>query len=438
MKPEAAISFNALVEHYLGTRLPCRLSDRVSFSELSAEAQGVILRLLALMKRSSCPATEINSQMIWLLASVTPGMLPPAWGGHIPPVTSQGRHKKLDDYVIKKMHTSVNRRPVYIDIGCGFPPATTIDTAERLPDWSVFGIDRSFSRYVLYDVDGNYACFNRHGKLQYLQAQKKPLNEHSSVTNDRFNSLFTELCPQLHIFDEHSSAAVKKDGYRLVYNHIRDFEGQNLKFLKSDIDNLQLPPARTVRCMNVLLYFEKGIRESLLSKIFTLIDDGGLLITGFNHPCGIYARYSVYTKDKAGVRPLEFSFSLDNLRPLGVGPWLTLADDDREAELLADLTGAIRADRRFWADFNPYVDLLRAKYGICNRDDGGFISFTEDFRNASFGETMERVSALWSQLADEGYTDGAIEALGRAGYHAWKNPVGDIAVSPPDGSLSKT
>jgi hypothetical protein len=50
------------------------------------------------------------------------------------------------------------------------------------------------------------------GKLQYLQVQKKPLNEHSSVTRDRFSSLFAELFPQLHIFDEHSSATVKKDG----------------------------------------------------------------------------------------------------------------------------------------------------------------------------------------------------------------------------------
>jgi hypothetical protein len=85
-------------------------------------------------------------------------------------------------------------------------------------------------------------------------------------------------------------------------------------------------PASTI----ALIYIVDIIRESVLSKIFTLIDDGGLLITGFNHPFGIYARYSVYTKDKTGVSPLEFSFSMDNLRPLGVGPWLTLADEDRE------------------------------------------------------------------------------------------------------------
>ena len=176
----------------------------------------------------------------------------------------------------------------------------------------------------------------------------------------------------------------------------------------------------------------------MLSKICTLIDDNGIAITGFNHPFGIYARYSVYTKGKTGVVPSEFSFSLDNLRPLGVGPWLTLADHDREAELLADLTAAIRADRRFWVEFNHYVDMLRSKKGICDRDDSGFINFTQDSSKVPPGTIMEKVSALWAQLEVEGYTDGAIEALGRAGYQAWKNPVGDIAVFPPDGSLTGT
>jgi hypothetical protein len=435
MESSEARPFNALVKQHLGAQLPDRLADRISFSNLAPEAQDVILRLLALMKRSGCPATEINSQMIWLLASVTPGMLPSAWGGRIPPLTLTGRHKKLDDYIMAQTCCSTGRQPVYIDLGCGFPPVTTIDTAKRFPGWSVFGADRSFLSYVLYDADGNYACFNRHGRLEYVQAQAKPLNEHTRKTKERFNSLYAELRPRLKIMAAHASATVERNGNKLIYNHIRDFERENLRFLKADIDTLHLPLASAVRCMNVLLYFAKDIRELMLSRICTLIDDSGLLITGFNHPFGIYARYSVYKKDKTGVHPCEFSFSLDNLRPLGIGPWATLADEDREAELLADLTAAIRADSRFWTEFNPYVDRLREQYGICGRDKDGFIRFTEDVRNAGPGTILGKASALWKQLEGEGYTDGAIEALGRAGYQAWKNPVGDIAVLPPRGSL---
>jgi hypothetical protein len=58
------ISFNSLVEKTLGARLPSSLADNISFPQLSNEARGVILRMLALMKRSSCPATEFNPHMI--------------------------------------------------------------------------------------------------------------------------------------------------------------------------------------------------------------------------------------------------------------------------------------------------------------------------------------------------------------------------------------
>ena len=230
MESAETTSFNSLIEGFLGTGLPSRLSDGISFPELSTDAKGVILRLLTLMKRSSCPATEFNSQMIWLLASVTPGMLPSAWGGRIPPVTSPGRHKKLDDYVVKQSQASSNRPSVYIDLGCGFPPVTTIDTARQLPDWSVFGVDRSFTRYALYDVDGNYACFNRNGILQYFQDQANPLNERPIAAKDHFNSLFTDLYPRLQVVDEHSSVTVGRNGNKLVYNPVRDLEEKNLKF----------------------------------------------------------------------------------------------------------------------------------------------------------------------------------------------------------------
>ncbi len=94
-----------------------------------------------------------------------------------------------------------------------------------------------------------------------------------------------------------ASETFEKDGNRLVYNHIKDFEAENLKFIESDIEDLQLPPARVIRCMNVLLYFEKSVRERMRLSMGALLDDGGILISGFNHPFGIYARYAVYKKD---------------------------------------------------------------------------------------------------------------------------------------------
>ncbi|MFC1505244.1 hypothetical protein ACFL5W_01875, partial [Thermodesulfobacteriota bacterium] len=417
---------------FLGARLPGRLADKAQFEALPAEAKEFILRMLVLMKRASFPATEFNSHMVKLLFVVNPAMLPSAWGGEIPPLTSPGRHRKLDAYVTQQTWHLNSGPPVFIDLGCGFPPVTTADTAKSMPDWSVIGVDRTFARYLLYDAKGNYACFNRKGKFKYLQMFKKFLHDNPKKTQDRFEFLFARLQPSIKIFDDHHSETVEKDGNRLVYNHVRDFEAQNLKFVESDIEALQSPTARVIRCMNLLLYFEKRVRQRMRQSIGDLLDDGGLLISGFNHPLGIYARYTVDKKDSTGLKPCEFAFSPDNLRPLGIGPWVTIKGEDENAELLADLTGTIRADLRFWADFNQYVDVLRAEYGICRRDNDGFIYFTDEMRTAPPNIIMQKTTALWNQLEAEGYTDGAVEALVRAGYQAWKNPVGDISVVPPD------
>ncbi len=428
-------SFNALAEQFLGARLPDALIDGFSFQHLPPDGRDFILRMLALMKRAEYPATEFNPLIIWMISAVTPRMLPSAWGGRIPPLTAPGRHRKLDAYVSRQTHSSGNGKPVFIDLGCGFPPATTADTARHLPDWTVFGVDRSFARYALYDADGDYACFNGDGEFEYFQPRRKPLHDNPRAARERFETLFKEMRSMLTISGEGAAEIFGKDGARLVCNPVQAFETENLKFIESDIRELRLSPAGAVRCMNVILYFPKSVRERMRAHIGTLLDDGGILITGFNHPFGIYARYAVYKKVGENLSPVEFAFSMDNLRPLGIGPWVTLADADEEAELLADLTAALRRDPVFWPDFNRRVDALQAETGVCIRGDDGFIQFAEDVRTAPPQAMMEKTAALWRRIDAEGYTDGAVKALRRAGYTAWKNPVGDIGVLPPPGAL---
>ena len=428
-------SFNSLVEQSLGRRLPDALAERVSMDEMSPESRGVTRRLLTLMQRAACPATEFTPHMIWLLSTVTPGMLPPAWGGRIPPVTAPGRHRKLDTLVSRRNGSGRGKRPVFVDLGCGFPPLTTVDTARHLPDWSVFGVDRSFAPYVLYDAADNYACFGADGSFQYFQPQMKPLHENPAESRARFESLFKQLSPALNTDNDGASLTVEKNGNRLVRNHIRDFEDRHLRFIEADIEVLQVPPARSIRCMNVLLYFEKSLRDRLRSLVGSLLDYGGELICGFNHPAGIYARYAIYKRETHGASPVEFAFSPDNLRPLGIGPFLTIQEEDEEAELLADLTGAIRADPTFWPGFHRFVDTQRSQLGICRRGKDGYNQFPPEAQSALPPETMRKTAELWRWVEAAGYVDGAVAALSRAGYKVWKNPVGDIAVLPPEGSL---
>jgi hypothetical protein len=431
------ISFNDLVEQHLGRRLPAALAGMIDLAALPPEAQEIVRRMLALMQRAAYPASEFNPLMLHLLGVVTPAMLPAAWGGRIPPVTLPGRHRKLDAYLAQQRWPADSGRPVLVDLGCGFPPVTTAETAAALAHWTVFGVDRAFAPYVLYDAAGHYASFDREGRFQYFQPRSKPLHADAAEARARFEALFAAMAPLLEPGAGRAGRTVEQDGHKLVADQVRDFETPHLKFIEADLEALRLPPARVVRCMNVLLYFESKARRRMLAAIAARLADEGLLLAGFNHPCGIYARYTVYRKAAAGLAPVEFAFGADNLRPLGVGPWLALQAEDAEAEFLADLTGAIRSDRAFWPDFNRAVDAQLAELGVCRRGADGFNRFPGEVLNAPPKTLWDKTRALWRTLAGAGYTDGAVAALRRAGYRAWKNPVGDIAVRPPDGALDR-
>ena len=427
-------SFNDLVEQFLGTRLPQQMAEAVSMSELHPEAQGFVMRLLALMKRSGYSVTNFNSHLIRWISTTVPAFLPNAWGGRIPPLTIPGRHKKFDRYVAGQNRTPGSEPHIFVDVGCGFPPVTSAETARKLPEWQIYGIDRSFADYVLYDLNGHYACFDQKDGFQYFQASMHPsgraLYTDPAGTKNNFNKLFAELAPLLPKSNGAKSETVEKDGRKLIHNHIRDFETDNLTFIKSDLEELNIQPAKVIRCMNVMIYFKPEKRKEMLLKAGEILDDDGIMIVGTNG-FGTQSRYAIYQKGANGMFPSEYSFSPDNLGNIVFMPWLTMQENDPEATLLADLSATIRADRSFWPDFSNRMDELLQEGGIC-RDSDGFFHFPEEMTPI---EVMNKFAVLWQQMDKEGYTDSAVEVLGRAGYDAWKNPVGDIAVRPPANSL---
>ncbi len=429
-------SFDTLVEQFLGIRLPQQMAGAISLSELPPYAQDFTMRMLALMKRAGYSATGFNPIFIRWLSATIPSVLPDAWGGRIPPITLPDRHRKLDAYVDGQNWLPGKDPHVFVDVGCGFPPVTAADTAHRLPDWHVFGVDRSFADYVLYDINGHYACFGQKGEFQYFQASMdftgRALYADPDATRKQFNKLFSDIFPLLRNSDGTTSETAEKDGNKLIHNHIRDFETGNLTLIKSDIAELRLRPAKVIRFMNVLLYFKHGIRKKMLTQVCELLDDDGILIAGTNG-LGVQSRYAVYQKGTDGLFPKEFAFGLDNLGHIVFMPWYTIHENDPEAILLADLARAIRADNSFWPDFTNRTDGLLQHQGICRRGTDGFLHFPEE--EMTPGEFVEKNVMLWREMDEEGYADGAVAVLERAGYEAWKNPVGDIAVRPPANSL---
>jgi hypothetical protein len=437
MNQPAAYSFNTLVAHFLGGRLPEAMAAAIAFPALPADVKRFITRMLVLMRKAGFPVTDFTPVLIWQLSNVIPGFLPCAWSGRVPPLTLPKRNAKLDSYVVK--HTWPDRlvTPVFVDMGCGFPPITTTDAAAALSGWRVFGVDRSFSDYVVFDGDGNYACFNGQGVFQYFQPRMDRagirMYQNPAEVRLRFEKVFEDLHPLLSKATDQTSESVEKNGNKLIHHPIRDYEAPNLKFIESEMEDVQVPPAHAIRCMNTLIYFEPEVRQRMLVQAGALLADTGILIVGANLMSGASCRYAVYRRDNQSVEATEFALGLDNLRPISVMPWYTLHDDDPEAILLADVIRQVRADRPFWRVFTGRLDELMAQYGLFQRDSNGFLYAPEGEEFA--GDFAERASRLWRQVEEEGFTDGAVDALNRAGFAAWKNPVGDIAIRPSSGPL---
>ena len=428
--------FNDLVEQYLGAPLPQNLAASINYQKFPPDTQAFIRRMLFLMKRAGYCVEQFNLALMRWLSITIPTNLPRAWGGRIPPITLPGRHQKLDTYVAHEYRPPFANAPVYVDIGCGFPPVTTADTARALPDWQIYGVDRSFADYVLYDEAGHYACFDHNGEFQYFQATIDPsgraLYEDPSGTRQRFESLYADLAPRLPKSDENVSQRIEKDGNRLIQNHIRDFETDNLTLIKNDLMELDLPPAMVIRCMNILIYFDIKSRKKMLAHTGKLLDDEGMLIVGTNG-YSIQTRYAIYRKNNDGLSPTEFAFSLDNLGHIVFMPWFTMHENDPEAMLLAGLAGTARRDRQFWQSFSGRLDELLKTQGVCARGSDGFLQpLTEEL---TLVEYFQKNAAIWRQLEDEGYPGRTVEALERAGYKAWINGVGDIAIEPQPGIL---
>ena len=429
-------SFGDLVDRYLGVRLPQQMTAPVSLPDLPADTRDFILRVLQLMKRAGYSPTGFTPHLIQWVTVTAPNILPGAWGGRIPPLTLAGRHKKLDDYVADRSRAAGRKPPVFVDVGCGFPPLTSTDTSRRFPKWHIYGVDRSFADYVLYDAQGHYACFDHTGKFQYFQAlmtaSGRAMYSDPQGTRNRFETLFEVLRPLLENAKPGASQTVEKDGNRLVSNHIRDFEADNLTFVQSDMEQLRLPTADVIRCMNVLIYFPAGSRKKMLRKMGAMLDNGGFLIAGTNG-LGVQTRYAVYEKSENDLAASEFAISLDNLGPIVFMPWFTIHENDPESLLLTEVMAAVRSDRSFWADFSGRIDELLDSCGICQRGPDGFLHFPDPEMPPA--EYMEKNAALWRQIQEDGYAGSVVHSLKKGGYDAWVNSVGDIAIRPPENSL---
>jgi SAM-dependent methyltransferase len=343
----------------------------------------------------------------------------------VPPFTLPGRHRKIDEYLRSNQWASFEPGTVMLDMGCGFPPQTSIDASEAFPQWRIVGVDPTFEEYLLYDERENYACLDRTGNVRYFQATRPDeflrLYSDRTATIQSFSQAFAQLVRTLPS-DDGTLSTAEQSGRRLVRHPMSTYERPNLKFVQGGFGSSGLPEAGIVRSFNVLMYYDADFRREAEEWVARALQPGGLFVCGRDDSDSLNAHYSVYRKEGDRLVEKEFAFGVEMVRHC---VWFTLHDGERETWRLAHLLGILRSDREFLRDYDGRLDALLAENRLAIRDEHGHL--VEPPNPIEPARAMPLYHQIVRDIEAE-FGDRAVAVLQRAGLHAWRNPVGHIAV----------
>jgi len=402
--------------------------DALALSTQSETVKGILERQFRAMKQTRFQATDFTDDLARTLYAVL-NIFTKTWNGTPPPITFAGRHRKLDTYITCNRWWEFPLSGTLLDLGCGFPPLTTVDTAKNLPEWRIIGADPTIPHFIVYDELGDYATFNKTGDVLYFQghdARFGAFTQDPSGTKAYFSQLFRSLMDRQQELGAHEGTPIEFNGGRLVTNPIGAYESPNLSFQTAGIGAVDIQGVDVVRCLNVLVYFDRPFRDKALSWFTEIVRDGGLILCGENSLCSISSRYTVFQREQGRLVEKEFAIGIDTLRvPYDVIPWWAFYNDEVEMNRQAIVVAQIRADTAFRRDFDNRFDALLAEQRLFKRGTDGYL--------ISWGSEMpadknERLAQINEQLDQEGYVEGAVTVLKQAGYNAWRNCVGHISV----------
>ena len=385
------------------------------------------------MQRHGLGAHNFSELAAWFIAEFIPKLLPGAWNNAVPPITLKGRHALLDKYLTENDWYAINLGDSMLDLGCGFPPETTIDTANAHPDLQILGADPSFGKYLLEDEDAHYACFDENCELLYFQASSFDINAWESVfadpaaTRARFLAHLLSAKDDLDAIGE-GFGSIERDGVNLQQNPVLQYAKSNLSFTQQGIGSDFDQRFNVIRCMNVLIYFDRDFRHKTFGWAAGSLQDGGLLITGMDWAATRSARIAINQCVDGELKPREMAISIDNLRPLDIAPWFTLVEGDYETVGMVEISRALRSDRSFVGDFDLRMDELLDAHNLCARKENGYLG---TIPADSPPDAIDKVSGeIISTIISDGFVDQAVESLNRQGIEARRNCIDFISVNP--------
>lgn len=424
------MSQREFVDGLNGTYFAGRLSPAVLESVATlpidrSDARAMIERVFRLMQRAGLPAEDVSPFQGGMLGSLISRLLPGNWEGRVPPITVAGRHRRIDQ-LVRTLFPAPGRM---LDVACGFPPVTTLDSVEALPSWEIVGADRALPHYLVHDGMGNYAVFDDAGRATYFQPVIPTPDSWTALLSDweASRSRFEALLQRLLALGSASGAGGDADaGASLSIEPAKGYERPGLRFVRSDLADLRLAPANVVRCFNMLMYFDASFRAAALPRFASLLIEDGLLVCGTDWAGTIECRYFTYRKRGATLVPQEFAFSIDNLAPFGIVPFYALQDDDIEVETLGRLCTILRADPAFAQRMRTLNDRLRLEHGLSPRGADGYAG---DLSAAVDPAEIWSRSIAMSDRLDADLASAAAAVLGRHGYRARVNEVGHVAIA---------
>ncbi len=397
-----------------------------------AEVQQFVVRMFRQMHRRRTDARDFSERVALVAGALLQHLLPGAWGA-IPPITQAGRHAAIDDYLARNPWRPLGAGDRLLDLGCGFPPVTTLESADRFPRVSIVGADPSFGEYLVKEGSGDYAVFDAHDRLLYFQPAAR--------STERWRAMFTDPDQTRQRFAAHLAALrahlpetspvsryVSKDGVEIIRNPIAGFERLNVSFRRLGIGESGLQGFTAARCFNVLYYFDLAFQQESLAWLSDTVVEGGISLTGADWTRSRCARYSVHRRERGGVMAKEFAFSIDNIRPFDLVTFFALHDDDPGTALMSQLIGVLRDDAPFREDSDRRMDEVQQELGYCARKADGYLGGAPASLAAE--DAMLAPDRIGTALEQDGFPERAVEVLIRNGYRAWVNCVGHVAVDP--------
>lgn len=415
-----------LDDRYFAGRLSPVVREAMSALPIERpDARAMIERVCRLMHRAGVPAEDVSTFQGGMLGSLISRLLPGNWEGRVPPITVAGRHRRIDQLVATLFPVPGRM----LDVACGFPPMTTLDSADALPGWEIVGADRALPHYLVHDGLGNYAVFDETGRATYFQPLIPTGDSWAALLADweasraRFEALLQQSLASGAASDGGAPGAA---GATLSIEPAEGYARPGLRFVRSDLADLATTPANVVRCFNMLMYFDAGFRTAALAQFASLLEEDGLLVCGTDWAGTIECRYFTYRKRGADLVPHEFAFSVDNMAPFGVVPFYALQDDDIEVETLGRLCAILREDPAFAPRARALNDRLRLEYGLAPRGDDGY---TGDLSTAVDPAELWTRSIAMSDRLDADLAAEAAATLARHGYRTRVNEVGHVAIA---------